>query len=204
MARKEKILAELIRLIIRLGGSEEDFYRLHTPEGYSTMEEVACIIAEASKQARDVWKTIMVGGSTPQQLLIKLINSSRNTSSWARGLMGRPEFVTSKKPKKVPFIKKTVKGLGFTSASNTTQAFGRIKELGELCQPEDAVWLALEDQPCDDVFWVATEPIIDSKGCPKVFCVRRCCDGSKLLRARRATPNAQWYLDASLVFRSNK
>lgn len=204
MTRKEEVLAELIRLIIRRGGSEEDLYRLNTLGGRSTMEEVASIIVEASKQARSIWKTIMVGGATTQQLFIKLADDGRDTSSWARGLMSRPEFVTSKNAKKVSFTRKMVKELGFTGATNTTKLLECIKESGGLCQPEDAAWLVLEDQPCDDVFWVATNPIIDSKGNPKIFCVRRCRDGKKYLRARRATPDAQWYPDAALVFRSTK
>lgn len=153
-------------------------------------------------RARSTW--VMVGGIPADQLLTKLVHSNCDVHPWARDLMSRPEFVTSTTPKKVPFMRKTVKELGFTSSPTTTQVFECINGLGKLCQPEDGAWLVMGDQPCGDILWVAMKPIIGSGGIPEIFQNKRLSDGSWCLNTSDARPDRQWELDDSFVFRSRE
>ena len=151
-----------------------------------------------------IWKTIMVGGLSKDKLLKRLVDSGRNVSDWAKDIMSKSAFKTSTKPHEVSFVRVKVRDLGFTQNPTTTELFARIKEVGELCQPEDGPWLALQDQPCGDIFWLAMEPITDSGGGPGVFSVGRDGDGGRWLGAVCADPDSHWSLDGEIVFRSRK
>ena len=50
------IITELLHLIVHFGGKEEDFYYLATPEGHSTLEAIAKMIAEAGRRVRDTFR----------------------------------------------------------------------------------------------------------------------------------------------------
>jgi len=150
-----------------------------------------------------VWKTIMVGGLSKDKLLKRLVQAGRNVSDWVKD-HSKLAFKTSAEPHEISFIRVEVKDLGFTQNPTTTELFARIKEVGELCQPEDGPWLALQDQPCGDIFWLAMESIAGSGGNPMVFIVGRNDDSGRWLGTRYAGPDNPWYLDNEVVFRSRK
>ena len=157
------------------------------------------------KRACRIWKTIMVGGASVDQLLTKLVDAGRNVDFWARRLMDRSEFITSETPHEVSFCRETVEDLGFSDDATLSQIIGAIKKLGgDPCQLEDAAWLALENQSYNDIFWVVTERVIDPYGYLEVFFVRFDFDSGRRLCAYHSNPADLWVSSASFVFRSNK
>lgn len=150
-----------------------------------------------------VW-TITVGGLPKEELLERLARAGREVNDLARDIASKPAFKTSAGACEVSFVRVRVGDLGFAECPTTTRLLARIKEVGNLCQPEDGPWLGLLEQPCGDFFWIALEPILDSVGSPGVFYVYRNNGGKRWLHADYAFPNSQWDLDGEIVFRLRK
>jgi hypothetical protein len=153
-----------------------------------------------------VWKTIMVGGLNKDELLKRLVQTGRNVGNWAKDIVSKPAFRTSAIPHEVSFVRVEIRELGFTHGPTTNELFARILNVGNFCEPEDALWLSLEDQSCGDWFWVAMEPITDSDGDRLNFYVERRNDNSErwLYTLYAYPPDDQWNLDYEIVFRSRK
>jgi hypothetical protein len=126
-------------------------------------------------------------------------------------LSSRGEDLLSKMPvgkkEKVEVGIMTVRDLGFTTYTTTTELFTRIKEKGyDLCLAEvgPALRLAYTNQPVGQWLYVAMEQIIDSDGHPDVFSVERDVGGERWLRSLWVSPDSKWDLGHELVFRLRK
>jgi hypothetical protein len=157
-----------------------------------------------------IWKTIIIGGVSKEELLKRLKQNGIYVSDWAKDIMRKSAFKTSAEPHEISFIRVKVAGLGFTGFTEmptTTELFARAKEQGlDLCEAEDGphLRLALVNQPKGDWFWVAMESIIGSGGGPSVFCVGRHGAGERWLDADYTCPDDRWALVHELVFRFRK
>lgn len=150
-----------------------------------------------------VWMTLKIGGMSSEELLKLLKKNGFHVSDWAKDIMAKPAFTTKETHQEVQLVRLKVKDLGFASEPTTNELFARAKERGlDLCPAEVGphLRLALTDQPRDEWFWVAMEPISDSNGYPNVFGVERNDDGKQWLFADYANPDYRWDLEDGVVF----
>lgn len=151
-----------------------------------------------------IWRTLAIGGLAKNDLFVKLAKAGRNVSNWADSIMNKAAFVTSPESCEVSFVRATVKDLGFTQIPTTTEIIARVKEVGQLCRPEDGPWLALQNLERGDWLWLVMEPIVASYGSSHVFRVGRDDDGDRWLSAFCVYSDGWWSLDGQLVFRARK
>ena len=159
---------------------------------------------EGDSSSWPIWKTLLIGGVSKDELSTRLRNKGFQFSRWADNLMSK--LTTARKPHTVSLVRVTPKDLGFTEMPTTPELFARAKEHGlDLCPAEVGphLRLALADQQKGDYFWVAMEPIIDLHGNPSVFDLAS-DGGGCLLSAVNADPARRWVLAGGVVFLSSK
>lgn len=178
---------------------------------------VVQVTTQIVKKTLTVWKKISVGGTTTEDLL-KAINAKKNEiGNRARDLTTKAAFVIAVTPSQAGLVVLTPANLGFTSPPCTdafmTKEFcadWSAKNLDgwviELCEIEDGPQLRdqYQDQPKDELLWLAMERITDSDGYPSVLGVKHRGDGELWLVAGWALPNDAWFLGARFVFRLRK
>jgi hypothetical protein len=137
-----------------------------------------------TEKITNIWKSILVGGKNAKQLIAEIEKNFR-LGDVARGMMGKPAFVTSKNEKKVNFAVKTVRDFGFSESPRFEDfiKFFKNHPVYELCLPEDGphLRLAYADQPKDEWIRLAMETIVDSDGDPGVFALALYDDGLWLI-----------------------
>lgn len=190
------------------GISDKAFYNAMKDDS-TLIAKFADLIAGIPKTTFQVWKTLLIGGKGKDQLIQELKDAGNTISKRAHDIMENSAFKTSAEAHEVSFAEMTVRELGFSDPDNlptTVQIWSRIKELGELCEPEDALYHRLHDkgQERGTWYWIAMEPITDSGGHPLVFIVERFAGGERWLDTDYANPGHRWDLDFTFVFRLRK
>ena len=162
----------------------------------------ARLLAKNSTTEWPIWRTLTIGGKTQKQLREELKRGGFRISDWASDIMSKPAFTPLTEPREVKLVRVKVEDLGFTEMPMATQLYARAKERGlKLCPAEVGPHLRLnfKDQPNNDWFWIAMEPITASDGVPGVFAVEL-GSGGLWLNAYYAYPESQWYLGDEIVF----
>lgn len=149
-----------------------------------------------------VWRTLVIGGKSKDELIGELASKGCDVSNWAKDIISKPQFTTLAKKKTIYLARAKVGNLGFTEQPTTKEIWSRIKEIGALCPAEVGphLRLALEDQPNGDYFWVAMEQITDSLCNPSVFDVERRDGGERWLDGYYTHSGHRWYLSREIVF----
>ncbi len=161
-------------------------------------------------------KTITIGGVEKGKLARKVARKYKLTR-YARDIMTRPLFRTTKTPKTLDLITLSPKELGFRKCPGVNDimtakfcadwsAKHLVGQVIELCPAEVGPHLRL--QTCDDfadfpVRWIAMKPIVDSENCPTMFGVG-CNELGRWLLANSAKPNIRFELDNRITFRLRK
>src|SRR3989344_871017 len=114
------ILTNLVEMVKRFGGLEEDIYLLVIPEGTSLMEQFAKMVVEAGRKARNTFK-ITVDYSQPLAEAIKA-----GKYDWVNENITREHFPKTREGKK----EVAVALLHFGKAISSDEAFAEIKKQG--------------------------------------------------------------------------
>lgn len=166
---------------------------------------VKCVDAEDDRNVVAhwaTWKTIMIGGTSTDELLELLAQHGFKVSAWAKDLMQQPAFVCGARETEIDLVYLTPRDLGFTEAPTTPELFARAKERGlKLCPAEVGPRLRLNypEQLAGDYIWVGMEPIVSSEGYPRVFLLGH-VRGFPWLLADFAYPGDRWALACPFVF----
>lgn len=150
-----------------------------------------------------VWKTLVIGGKSNDNLLGEMVSKGHFVSDLAKDIMSKPKFITLAKTKTICLTRAKIGDLGFTEKPTIREIWTRIREVGGFCPAEVGphLRLALEDQPNGDFFWVAMEQIFGSSGYPIIFYIGRDSGGARYLYGSyAATPNYRWDLSSEFVF----
>lgn len=153
--------------------------------------------------------TCDIGGKPVDQLEAE-VKSVRKASD-ALNMMHGPKFTTLEEVTPQELIKLRVRDFGLTGTPTTTQVFERAthSRIGnmalELCRAEVGPHQAIADteQPLNDVYYIAYEPITDRDGDPSVFGLER-DDGGLWLYGPWAGPEGGWDPEDQLVFALRK
>lgn len=153
----------------------------------------------------------MTGGKTKEVLEAELKDACTGgiydrAQEMTEEILASEEFKKyTERTEKVQFVRARVGDLGFTNNPTTDQLWARIKEIGELCQKTDAldIRIADKDQPLNEWYSVAMEPISDPDGYSDVFALARHVNGFHL-GYDWTNPDSKWDLDYSIVFRLRK
>ena len=177
--------------------------------------KIAKKAAQVTKRVLTVWKNISVGGGTAEELITKVAGSCGEVSQEAKFLITK--MTVAPTASAVDLVVLTPRELGFTSNPRTdafmTEEFcakWSSEHLDgyviELCEVEDGPRLReqYQDQPNDEVLWMAMERIADSCGYPRVFVVGRRSSGVRWLDTRWVSPGGGWSLGGRIVFRLRK
>jgi len=147
---------------------------------------------------------IEIGGKTKDQLKQDLNNRKDIfVYDWAKNLMSKPEFLTSKETKDLKLVRLTVAELGFPNGATTNEIYQRAHELGlDLCPAEVGPQLRLQSE-IKDWTLIAMKQITGSGGDPGVFSLDS--DGEQLvLRANGAGSGDGWVSGSHWVFSLRK
>lgn len=147
-----------------------------------------------------------IGGKNPEQLEAE-VKSVRNVGGYALDIIHSPKFATLEEVTPVELIKLRVQDLGLSGIPTTTQVFERAthSRIGnmalELCRAEVGLHQAIADteQPLNDVYYIAHEPIAGRGGRPFVFSLGRGA-GGLWLGDDWAGPEGRWGPGGRLVF----
>lgn len=157
-------------------------------------------------EGRIVQEQLMIGGKTREELEKAMKDQHVEISPYAKDILGKPDFTTSKVSEQIDLVRLKVGDLGFTSSATTQQLFDRIKEYGLELVPAEVgphYRLAHMEQPVGDWVYMGMNPISASGGGPRVFDVER--DGGGLwLSGGWASPDGRWGPGSSFVFRLRK
>lgn len=148
------------------------------------------------------WKTVRIPVRTKEEWLRKLASRNIEVSTYAKDVMGKPEFRTLTEEVELGFVKLEVRNLGFSDEKNLptwSEITERASTFGlEKCPPESGPALRLEASK-DDWFWVAMASITGSGGDPDVFYAVR-GDGRPRLDTDYVSPQRRFDLGYVVVF----
>ena len=116
--------------------------------------------------------------------------------------MSRPDFTLATKQVKVNLYRVTGKELGFQNARPLREIYARAAEYGLKPCPAEAgplVRLGYPEQPQGEVVTMAMEPVTDSGGYLRLFCVVHGRD-ERWLDARWGRPEDVWSPEDEFVF----
>jgi len=151
--------------------------------------------------------SVEIGGKTAQELEKELKDNGINISDNAQDMLNSPDFNPQAKKEEINTVRLKVFDLGLTSISTTEQIFVRAQELGlELCPAEVGPHQRLIDidQPLNDWYSIAMEPIADRDGFfLGVFRLYHGAAGLWLYDSW-AIPEYRWRPESSFLFRFRK
>lgn len=120
-----------------------------------------------------VWKTIKFGTYKDLKALKAAFRSAKyRTSDYANDLLDKPAFTLASEPTEVDLVVRSVKELGFQGIATYAQICAKAVDLGlQLCPAEvgPLLRLAYKDQPSNEWFRIAMEPITGSVGDRCIF-----------------------------------
>ncbi len=170
---------------------------------------------EITKRGLTVWKTISIGGGTPEELSTKVARSCERVGYNAKFLM--KEMEVSSPTSNIDLVVLTLDELGFTFNPSTDAFMTREfctkwseENLDgcfiELCEAEDGPQLReqYQDQQKYEVLTMVMERISDPGGYKRVFVVERLGSGDRCLDTDWMRPNTLWSLDTRVVYRFRK
>lgn len=152
-------------------------------------------------------ENVEVGGKSAKELIAEMKSAGIKISDYAKSMLqNKAEFIPTKNPEDMTFIRLSVGDLGFKTSATTTQIFERAEELGlELCPPDTGPHYRLKyrNQPLNEWFRIGMKPITDSGGSPNVWYLDRRGVGL-WLGGRWAYPGDAWGPGIEFVFRLRK
>ena len=155
------------------------------------------------------WKTIRLGTNglkTADDFRKFLKDNGFSIGDYANDILGKPTFTAAAEEIELDLVVASVAELGFKNGATREQIYARAKELGlDLCPAEVGPQLRLQykDQPNGEWLIVAMEPIADSVGGLKLFCVAR-SDSGLWLFSYCGEPGLVWYSVPRFVFSRRK
>ncbi len=157
-----------------------------------------------------IWKTIRLGTGlkTADDFRTALKKAGMKVSDWGNEILGNPTFTTSETEVELDLVILSVAHLGFKGGAAGQHIVAMALEQGiELCPAEVGPQLRLQylDQPKDDAFLIAMEPISDSDGLLSIFSIERGDSGRLGLLVNNGNPSCFWSGSQKFVFvRSRK
>ena len=145
-------------------------------------------------------ETLKVGTLTKEAIRARFEAMPVIVPSYAQDLIDKITLSTGEKP--VSLIFPTGRDLGLTASAPYREFLRAGQAKGyELCDPEVGLYLRIHDsnQPVNDVYWMAMEPIADRRGDPYVFGLEHDSDGL-WLRARWTALGLLWRPGRRLAF----
>lgn len=122
---------------------------------------------------------VTIGGKDSKQLQKEMLEQGDQITDWAKGMMNRRAFTTSKE-QQLELVEVSVKDLGFPQGATRKDIYERAQELGLEVVPAEVgpnLRLQYKDQPMGNYIAIGMEPIADSSGLPKLFNVDHDSDG---------------------------
>lgn len=148
--------------------------------------------------------TITIGGKTKEKLTTELKKKGVTIYSYAQRMLDSDDFVVSKKSEKINLLELSVKELGFDEWTETSKIYAKAESLGlELCPPEVAVELLLQDKVETSTWFVVGMKSITVDEYPFVFTVGHDA-GGRWLYGYFADPDRRWSSYYRFVFRFRK
>ena len=201
------IITALVAAVKKKGGSDQDFYRLVTPEGENLIEKIADMIVRAGRKAKcafPIFKTIKLGTGlkTVDDFRKALKANGQRIGDWGNDILGKPAFTMADKETEIDLVVVSNADLGFKEGAYLKDTYKRALELGlVLCPNEVGPQLRLQytDQPMNEWLLVAMEPIKVSDGALLVFYVVR-NDGGSWLHGHNGHPGNRRYAGNRFVF----
>ncbi len=201
------ITTALVAAVKKRGGTDEDFYRLATPEGENLIEKIAEIIVQGGRKAKcafPIFKTIKLGTGlkTADDFRKALKAGGHRIGDWGNDILGKPKFKTADKETEIDLVVVSNADLGFKEGAFLKDTYKRALELGlVLCPNEVGPQLRLQytGQPMSEWLLIAMESIKDSDGDLIVFNVKRDGGGS-WLSGSSGRPYYEWSADNRFVF----
>lgn len=201
------IITALVAAVKKKGGTDEDFYRLATPEGENLIEKIAEMIVQAGQKAKGafpVWKTIKLGTGlkTADDFRKTLKAGGHRIGDWGNDILSKPDFKVSDKEAEIDLVIVSNVDLGFKEGACLRDTYKRALKLGlVLCPNEVGPQLRLQytDQPMDEWLLIAMDSIKNSVGDLSVFDVVRYDSGSWLF-GDDGRPDDFWDSDDRFVF----
>lgn len=160
-------------------------------------------------------RLVEVGGLTPSELQIKLLQCSIQINEYGKTLLGSEEFITSHTKKRLVTVELAVKHLGFREGAATLPLFQRADDLGlRLCPLELGPYLGMQywhqfevnaaaaskgNQAPPGAVTIASQPISEDDYFPKGFYLRRIKD-ELWLRGYAADDLHVWNPDDRFIF----
>lgn len=201
------IITALVAAVKKKGGSDDDFYRLATPEGENLIEKIADMIVQAGRKAKcafSIWKTIKLGTGLKTADDFRKVHKAdgHRIGNWGNDILGKPAFKTAGKETEIDLVVVSNADLGFKEGALLKDTYKRALELGlVLCLNEVGPQLRLQytDQPMGEWLLIAMEPIEVSGGGLNVFHVER-DDGGSWLRGSSGRPDDRRRAGSRFVF----
>jgi hypothetical protein len=148
---------------------------------------------------------VELGGKTPEEYQQELEKGGFQIYDYAEQIL--PKMAVSKKPETADLVRLTVADLGFKDATRYDELCRCAKELGLDLAPAEAgpaSRLRDKDQPMNDYYVMAMEPLAGADDRPGLFDVGRHADGKRWLHASRGYPGNEWGPKDSFVFSRRK
>lgn len=115
-------------------------------------------------------ETLKIRTMSKEALMKEYEQRGIHVSSYAQDLISKIKL--SKEPKDINLAWLSGRDLGLTASAPYREFLKAGKTKGyNLCEPEVGLYLRLQDlnQPLNDIYWMAMEPILDRDGHPSVF-----------------------------------
>lgn len=147
-----------------------------------------------------------IGGVNKEQLKQNVKDIGTFFDQGAEAMTDNPEFTTQENREQIITVRLRVRDLGFQNGATTEQIYAKAQEFGlELCPAEVGLHqrISNNDQPLNDWYSIAMDPVADQFGCPCVFNLRHGGDGLWLYD-HGAKPSRRWNPGGQFVFRLRK
>jgi hypothetical protein len=191
---------------ITFGQAEAVFNKLGGPDGVEKFLRGELVLAPTPKPAFPTWKTLTLGHPcSVKAYRTALLAQSYEIGSYASELLDKVQVAETETEARL--VQVTIKDLGFKESATYNEIVARAKELGlDLCPAEVGPKLRLEyaGQPKGEYLTVAMEPIVDSSGGRRVFCVDRNGSGERWLSTDCVSGDDRWSAGHRFVFLSRK
>lgn len=154
---------------------------------------------------RIVLPAIITDGRTGEEFIQTLRKKGYRVSDWARDILKKSAFVTTKEVIYKPVV---IKGDEFSDSERSSKNIrAEAKRCGYLTPPAELApylreILSDEETRKTGLWWLVNmhEPINDSEGTPRIFDVSRRVDGLWLHASFDGNPTGGWFREAGFVF----
>ncbi len=147
---------------------------------------------------------LKIGGKSIQELEAELEKKGLTMFDLAQDMIGSDEFGTQANPEIFQTVLLKVGDFDFPNNPTLDELFAKARELGlEPCPAEVGLHQRLidTDQPMENYYFIAMEPIIGSDGRPRIFNLEHSHNSGRWLGTSLVNLGHKWFAEDEFLFR---